>query len=107
MDETALTAELLPELEALKGVEQNPYHHHDVWGHTLEVLEQLIAVEHDLQAVFGAHADAEARTGGQAGRLAPLLHDAGKPATRAVSPEGRVLFWGHDQLGATISRDVG
>jgi putative nucleotidyltransferase with HDIG domain len=116
MDETRVLAVLLPELESLKGVEQNPYHHHDVWGHTLEVLEQLIAVERDLGAVFGAHAAAVAReldrpladdlTRGQALRLAALLHDAGKPATRAVSAEGRVLFWGHDQLGATISRDV-
>src|SRR4029079_9245567 len=44
MDEVHLVAELLPELEALKGVEQNPYHHLDVWGHTLEVLEQLLAL---------------------------------------------------------------
>ena len=42
MDSVGLVATLLPELEALKGVEQNPYHHLDVWGHTLEVLEQLV-----------------------------------------------------------------
>ena len=116
MDEAGVLAVLLPELEALKGVEQNPYHHLDVWGHTLEVLEQLLEVERDLGAVFGVHAEAVGReldrpladelTRGQALRLAALLHDAGKPATRAVSPEGRVLFWGHDQVGATISRDV-
>ena len=29
-----------PSSTALKGVEQNPYHHLDVWGHTLEVLER-------------------------------------------------------------------
>jgi poly(A) polymerase len=116
MDEAGVLAVLLPELEALKGVEQNPYHHLDVWGHTLEVLEQLLEVERDLGAVFGPHAEAVGReldrpladelTRGEALRFAALLHDAGKPATRAVSPEGRVLFWGHDQLGATISRDV-
>jgi putative nucleotidyltransferase with HDIG domain len=116
MDEGGVLAVLLPELEALKGVEQNPYHHLDVWGHTVEVLEQLLEVERDPGAVFGPHAEAVAReldqpladdlTRAQALRLAALLHDAGKPATRAVSPEGRVLFWGHDQLGATISREV-
>jgi putative nucleotidyltransferase with HDIG domain len=116
MDEAGVLAVLLPELEGLKGVEQNPYHHLDVWGHTLEVLEQLLEVERDLEAVFGPHAEAVRRelerpladelTRGQALRLGALLHDAGKPATRAVSPEGRVLFWGHDQVGAAISRDV-
>jgi poly(A) polymerase len=116
MDEAGVVTVLLPELEGLKGVEQNPYHHLDVWGHTLEVLEQLLEVERDLEAVFGPHAEAVRRelerpladelTRGQALRLGALLHDAGKPATRAVSPEGRVLFWGHDQVGAAISRDV-
>ena len=40
MDSVGLVATLLPELEGLKGVEQNPYHHLDVWGHTLEVLDR-------------------------------------------------------------------
>jgi poly(A) polymerase len=107
---------LLPELAALAGVEQNPYHHLDVWGHTLEVLAQLLELERDLGDVFGEHADGVRReldrplgddlTRGQALRLGALLHDVGKPATRAVSPEGRVLFWGHDRLGAEMSRDI-
>jgi poly(A) polymerase len=117
MDELRLVAVLLPELEALKGVEQNPYHHLDVWGHTLEVLEQLLELERDLEPVFGPHAEGVARelqrsfaddlTRGQALRFGALLHDIGKPATRAVTPEGRVLFWGHDQLGAQMSREIG
>jgi poly(A) polymerase len=116
MDETGVLAELLPELEALKGVEQNPYHHLDVWGHTLEVLAQLLEVERDPEPLFGQQAAAVERelerpladelTRGQALRLGALLHDIGKPATRAVSAEGRVLFWGHDDLGARMSRDV-
>src|SRR5439155_4852223 len=61
MDEAGVLAVLLPELEALKGVEQNPYHHHDVWGHTLEVLDQLVQVERDLEAVFGPYAKAVER----------------------------------------------
>ncbi|HSD23547.1 MAG TPA: hypothetical protein VLB79_04390, partial [Solirubrobacterales bacterium] len=39
MDELALTAVVLPELEALRGVIQNPNHHLDVLGHTLAVLD--------------------------------------------------------------------
>jgi poly(A) polymerase len=116
MDRVGLVAALLPELDALKGVEQNPYHHLDVWGHTFEVLEQLLEIERDPAQVFGPHAEAVSRelarpladdlTRWQALRLGALLHDVGKPATRAVSPEGRVLFWGHDELGARMCREI-
>jgi poly(A) polymerase len=116
VEEVGLLSHLLPELHGLVGVEQNPYHHLDVWGHTLEVLAQLLELEQDLEAVFGEHAAAVRReldrpladelTHGQALRLGALLHDVGKPATRAVSPEGRVLFWGHDRLGADMSREI-
>ena len=116
MDRAGLVAALLPELEALKGVEQNPYHHLDVWGHTLEVLGRLVEIERDPAEVFGRQAEAVSRelelpladglTRWQALRLGALLHDIGKPATRAVSPEGRVLFWGHDELGARMSREI-
>ncbi|MGH2978619.1 MAG: HDIG domain-containing metalloprotein, partial [Solirubrobacterales bacterium] len=111
-----LLGHLLPELDTLRGVEQNPYHHLDVWGHTLEVLERLIEIERDPEAVFGSLGEriaaelrrplADELTRGQALRLGALLHDAGKPATRAVNAEGRVLFWGHDGVGAGMARDV-
>jgi poly(A) polymerase len=116
METTSALSAVLPELVALKGVEQNPYHHLDVWGHTLEVLDQVLTVERDLERVFGEHAEgvrreldrplADELTRGEALRLGALLHDVGKPATRAVSPEGRVLFLGHDQVGADMSRRI-
>ncbi len=43
MDELGLVAVVLPELGALRGVEQNVFHHRDVHGHTLEVLEAVDA----------------------------------------------------------------
>jgi poly(A) polymerase len=39
-------------------------------------------------------------------RFAALLHDAAKPATRGVRPDGRVTFIGHDEVGARLARDV-
>jgi putative nucleotidyltransferase with HDIG domain len=112
MDAAGLVAMLLPELEEQKGVEQNPYHHLDVWGHTLAVLESLLEFERDPTAVFGDSADAlmaelalplaDDLARGQALRLAALLHDIGKARTRRVNDEGRVLFIGHDQLGAEM-----
>jgi putative nucleotidyltransferase with HDIG domain len=116
MDAAGLIAVVLPELDALKGVGQNPYHHLDVWGHTLEVLRELLAIEADLTKAFGELAPAVAAqlerpladglTRGQALRFGALLHDIGKPGTRTVSDEGRVMFMGHDQLGAQISADI-
>ena len=116
MDELGATATVLPELEALRGVEQNPYHHLDVHGHTLEVLRRMLEVERDLPGLLGDAAPAveellaepladELDRGGGL-RLAALLHDLGKPETRRVAEDGRILFIGHDQAGARIIRDI-
>lgn len=112
---------VLPELEALHGVEQSWFHHLDVHGHTLEVLRQTIALQEDPEPVFGAAAAPlrdllEQPLGGelsrgQALRFAALLHDVAKPATRSVLPDGRVSFLGHDTEGeaavGTIFRRLG
>jgi putative nucleotidyltransferase with HDIG domain len=78
------------------------------------VLECLIDLERDPELVFGEAAAgvrdqlaqplADDLTRGQALRLAALLHDIGKPGTRKVTDEGRILFWGHDVIGAEMSR---
>ena len=107
---------MLPELDRLRGVEQNPYHHLDVHGHTIEVLERLLAVTRDLDDFVGEHADgvrrvlderlADGLTRGEALRLGALFHDLGKPETKSVNEEGRILFIGHDRAGARIVGDV-
>jgi poly(A) polymerase len=117
VDELGLTGVVLPELAALRGVGQNPYHHRDVHGHTLEVLEQAIALERDPAAVLGAElaepvrallaeplADELTRGGGL--RFAALLHDAAKPQTRVELPDGRIGFPRHDVEGAELARAV-
>jgi poly(A) polymerase len=116
LDELAATPALLPELEALRGVEQNPYHHLDVHGHTMEVLARLIEVEADLEAFVGTTATdvrellaeplADGLTRGGALRFAALFHDLGKPGTRAVGEGGRVMFIGHDRAGARLVREL-
>ncbi len=117
MDELALTAYVLPELDALRGIEQSRYHHRDVHGHTLEVLEQVIGLEREPAEVLGAELGARTAallaepladdlTRGAALRLGALLHDAAKPQTRTDFGDGRVGFPGHDRAGAELARDV-
>ncbi|HSJ17271.1 MAG TPA: HD domain-containing protein [Solirubrobacterales bacterium] len=116
MDELGATPVVLPELEALRGVEQNPYHHLDAHGHTIEVLARVVELETDPSAALGElSSDVEAllaepladelnRAGGL--RFAALFHDLGKPATRTVGEGGRVLFIGHDEEGVRIVADI-
>jgi hypothetical protein len=101
---------IYPEWRAMEGVEQNAYHHLDVWQHTLEVLTQFGALRppEDLQAPVESYL-AEAVTIPHPRRslahLGVLLHDAGKPAARTLEEDGRIRFLGHDRIGADIARD--
>jgi poly(A) polymerase len=116
MDALGLTPFVLPELSALRGVQQNRYHHLDVHDHTLEVLAETVALERDPGAVLGAGLDAPLRaflaqpladelTRATALRFGALLHDAAKPETQAFHDDGSVLgFPGHADLGAERSR---
>jgi poly(A) polymerase len=120
MDDLGLVDAVLPELAGLRGVAQNPYHHLDAHGHTLAVLEATIAIQRDpAQVTDPAHPEhavavaavldeplADEIDRGTALRLGALLHDAGKPATRQLTPDGRVTFLGHDHVGAQMARDM-
>jgi poly(A) polymerase len=115
MDELGLVAVVLPELGALRGVEQNVFHHRDVHGHTLEVLAAVAQLEAGAPEL-GEHANAvqellaeplaDELTRGGGMRFAALLHDAAKPATQSRRPDGRVTFVGHDAEGAQLAREV-
>jgi poly(A) polymerase len=82
--DTGLADHFLPELSAMR-LEQDPIHHHkDVLAHTIAVV---------------AKTRPERRV-----RLAALLHDVGKPRTRAFG-EGGVTFHHHEVVGARMARD--
>jgi poly(A) polymerase len=116
LDELGAMAIVLPEVSRMRGVEQNVYHHLDVYEHTRQVLARVIELERGPELWFGEHAEAVARflaeplanelTRGQALRFGALLHDAAKPATRGVTAEGRVTFIGHDAVGAELAASV-
>jgi poly(A) polymerase len=118
MDTIGATEAVVPELAALRGIQQSRFHHLDVFDHTRAVLAETIALERDLEPVCADDADVEAvrrvlaaplandLTRGQALRLGALFHDIAKPQTRGVTAEGRITFFGHDEAGAELGAAV-
>jgi putative nucleotidyltransferase with HDIG domain len=110
------TAVVLPELDALRGLQQSNYHHLDVYNHTLATLQAAIELQSAPAASFGELAPALAEvldeplanelTRGQALRFGALLHDIAKPLTSARSPEGRPTFFEHDVRGAELATEI-
>jgi poly(A) polymerase len=89
LDECGLLKEILPEITAMKGVQQPPEFHPegDVFAHTLLLLENL---PHPCPPTLAWGA---------------LLHDAGKPATFRVAPD-RIRFDNHVDVGVKIAEDI-
>lgn len=92
---TGLADHVLPELPALRLEVDEHAHHKDVYEHSLTVLDQAIALENERHP--GSPPDTVLR-------LAALLHDIGKPATKKVEAGGAVTFHHHDIVGAKLAR---
>jgi poly(A) polymerase len=85
---------VLPELPALRLETDEHAHHKDVYQHTLTVVEQ--AIDEEQRRTPGADPDVVLR-------VASLLHDIGKPATRRFEGGG-VTFYHHDVVGAKLAK---
>ena len=87
LDRSGLLQAILPEVAAMKGVEQPPQFHPegDVWIHTLLMLEAMRSPTASLA-------------------LGVLLHDVGKPPTFRV--EDRIRFDGHAETGAQMAVEI-
>ncbi len=88
--DTGLASYVLPELPALRLEIDEHSQHKDVYEHSLQVLERAIALEDDGPDLVL--------------RLAALLHDIGKPATRRFESGGKVSFHHHEVKGAHLAR---
>ncbi len=129
---TGLLAEILPELEHMRGCEQSGHPEGDAWVHTLVMLDMLPGTLRSGTGEAGRKLPGTLRSGtGEAGRKLPgtlrsgaggagrklpehtdarlawgvLLHDVGKPPTRTVDEAG-VHFYGHTSVGEDIVRDL-
>lgn len=134
MDSLGMLTLILPEVEALKGVEQSPPHVFDVWRHTLSVVDALDSVlgtigsqrTDDSAASFALgmvayslaafraelqnHLDQvwpNERTHRALLVLAALAHDIAKPQTRSIDEDGRIHFYRHEDEGAQIAERWG
>ncbi|MBN1452168.1 MAG: HD domain-containing protein [Anaerolineales bacterium] len=121
---------ILPELPALKGVEQPMPHVYDVWTHTLSAMNQLEDILAALSPGYDPEATDDLFTGLLVLRLgryreqfaahfanplnvdrsarallffAALYHDVAKPACKTTDEDGRIRFWEHDIQGADMA----
>ena len=123
---------LMPELVALKGVQQSEPHMYEVWTHTLSVLNYLDQVISALRVGYDAEKTNDMFTGLLTLKLgryreqiarhfaellnvdrpmrsllffAALYHDVSKPQTMTVEESGRIRFFDHDIKGAEIAAE--
>ncbi|NLI75669.1 MAG: CCA tRNA nucleotidyltransferase [Candidatus Riflebacteria bacterium] len=136
MADLGVLREVLPELEAARGVSQNDWHHLDVFDHTLltlEKFEELLGRPSaspywaKVQGYLGEPISGT-RTFLEAFKFGCLLHDLGKPSCRRVietpgrdgapaqarsaggegtDASGRVVFHGHETEGARLAKTIG
>jgi poly(A) polymerase len=93
--DSGIAAIVLPELPALTLQIDEHFHHKDVYEHSLTVLDQAIGLERSRHP--GSDPDLILR-------LAALLHDIGKPATKRTEGDGVVTFHHHDVVGAKLAK---
>ena len=80
--ESGALAVIFPEVHAMVGFGDGEWRHKDVWKHTKQVVRQAVP---RLEV-----------------RWASLFHDIGKVKTRSISPDGKVHFLGHAEVGTRM-----
>ena len=110
LDKLKILEIIFPEIKPMRRIGQGPYHHLDVWQHTLETLSQFeliikgakktLAIENYLQEEV-----AGLRKRSSLLKLACILHDIGKP--KALRREkGKIIFHGHERIGLGLTRII-
>ncbi|MCM8784203.1 MAG: HD domain-containing protein [Candidatus Omnitrophica bacterium] len=112
MDGLGVLDKIFPLIIGMRGVEQGPYHHLDVWKHslrTLKELEKLLAQLYSKKLIGKRIREyLEERIAGVRKRLfvlklGALFHDLGKPWAKEITADGKIRFIGHEKLGAELA----
>jgi poly(A) polymerase len=110
MDKLRVLSAVMPEIEVMRGVKQGPYHHLDVWRHSLETVRQLEGALKKLEShkEIRPYLDENICAGRKRRallKLGALLHDIGKPASKRRE-KGRTRFHGHERVGMLLTKAI-
>lgn len=116
LDRLGLLTQIIPEIESMRGVTEQGFHHLPLWAHSLAALKHIDRILNDPQAFFpkfhsriAGHLEeliADKQTRATLLKFASLLHDIGKPSTQELTPEGRVRFIGHEAVGVDMVTEI-
>lgn len=110
LDKLKILRIIFPEIEKMRGIGQGPYHHLDVWQHTLETVRQFEGLVKELknnpeiQEFLNAVISSE-RSRYSLVKFGAFLHDVGKPAALRRR-DGKLIFHGHERIGLGMSEDI-
>ncbi|MEK6727196.1 MAG: HD domain-containing protein [Candidatus Omnitrophota bacterium] len=110
LDKLGILKIIFPEIKKMRGIGQGPYHHLDVWQHTLETvfqIELLIQETKNNKKIQGflnetISADRKRRA---LIKLGAFLHDIGKPAALRHK-KGKTIFHGHERIGLRMTEEI-
>jgi len=108
LDKLKILEIIFPEIKPMSGIGQGPYHHLDVWQHTLETLNQFELLLHSVKqnleiSQYLGEELSSLRKRSSLLKLACILHDVGKP--KALRREKRkIIFHGHERIGLGLTR---
>jgi len=110
LDKLKILEIIFPEIKPMRGIGQGPYHHLDVWQHTLETLNQFELILKAVKQTPEINNYLEEEISGLRKRssllkLACILHDVGKPAALRRE-KGRIIFHGHERVGLGLTRII-
>lgn len=112
MDELKILDEIIPEIKLMRGAEQGPYHHLDIWEHSMESLSQFEGFlnevpkdAHNLVAYL-SEPITDVRKVIWIVKLGALLHDIGKPQAKEITEAGKIRFHGHEAKGLELIEPI-
>ncbi|MDP3042541.1 MAG: HD domain-containing protein [Candidatus Omnitrophota bacterium] len=110
LDKLKILEIIFPEIKPMRGIGQGPYHHLDVWQHSLETLSQFELILKRVKQTPQVYDYLQEEVAGFRRRssllkLACILHDIGKP--KAMRREKKkIIFHGHERIGLGLTRVI-